>query len=264
MTVLLAKTYDLSIDPTGMWVSEKINGVRAHWDGKQLLTRNGNVIRAPHWFTKSLLPTIPVDGELFLSRANNGLERVVSIMSDPNDNGWKDLSYIVFDIPMPEAGPVEERWNALQKLVKFIDEPHIQFLPQTLCTGREQLEKLLDLVIAQGGEGCMLRKAKSRYENKRSGTLLKCKRYHDDEAIVIGYQESEINTEGKAHLLGSMGALFCKSDRFPAEFKVGTGFSDAVRLNPPKIGSKITYKYLHTTAKGVPYAPVFVGERNYE
>src|SRR5215211_5227930 len=34
--VLLAETWDGVIDPTGWWLSEKLDGVRAYWDGQQL------------------------------------------------------------------------------------------------------------------------------------------------------------------------------------------------------------------------------------
>src|SRR5215212_8733282 len=37
--VLLAETWDGQLDPKGWWLSEKLDGVRAYWDGKQLLSR---------------------------------------------------------------------------------------------------------------------------------------------------------------------------------------------------------------------------------
>jgi len=39
-----------------------------------------------------------------------------------------------------------------------------------------------------------------------------------------------------------LGALHVK-DNFGKEFKVGSGFTDAQRRKPPKIGSVITFKY---------------------
>jgi DNA ligase-1 len=259
--VLLANTYNQNIDPTGLWISEKLDGLRSVWDGKHLVSRNNNIFPAPDWFTECFPKSIPLDGELWLSR--NSLEETSSIVrSGIKDKGWSRLKYLAFDIPEPRAGLVEERWDALQKLVSHINKPHLQFVPQTMCKGREHLTTLLDLVISQGGEGLMLRKPKSRYENRRSDTLLKVKKYYDDEAVVIGYEKSKITTAGKEHLIGSMGALICNNRH--GEFKVGTGFSDDVRLNPPKIGCTITYKYLRLTNSGVPYVPVFVRVRKPE
>jgi DNA ligase-1 len=54
-------------DPTGWWLSEKLDGVRAYWDGKQFISRLGNAYLAPDWFIEGL-PEFPLDGELFAGR----------------------------------------------------------------------------------------------------------------------------------------------------------------------------------------------------
>src|SRR3954470_6697744 len=64
--VLLAETWDGLLDPTGWWMSEKLDGLRAYWDGKRLISRLGNEFHAPDWFIKGL-PSHPLDGELFLA-----------------------------------------------------------------------------------------------------------------------------------------------------------------------------------------------------
>ena len=71
---------------------------------------------------------------------------------------------------------------------------------------------------------------------------------------------------------GLMGSVTCKSlgaagsnpdEQIPhgVKFKVGSGFSDEERANPPKIGSIITYKYQNLTAKGLPRFPIFLRVR---
>jgi DNA ligase-1 len=61
--VLLAQTWDESIDPTCMLMSEKLDGVRAYWDAssRKLLSRQGNEFMAPAWF-KDALPDFDLDG----------------------------------------------------------------------------------------------------------------------------------------------------------------------------------------------------------
>jgi len=54
-------------DPAGWWMSEKLDGVRAYWDGKQFLSRNNNIFYAPEWFTEGL-PGHQLDGELWVAR----------------------------------------------------------------------------------------------------------------------------------------------------------------------------------------------------
>ena len=63
--MLLAERWDNQADLTGWWMSEKLDGVRAYWDGKQFLSRLGNLYHAPAWFIAGL-PDVPLDGELWI------------------------------------------------------------------------------------------------------------------------------------------------------------------------------------------------------
>jgi len=66
--LLLLKVYkDQNI--TGWVMSEKLDGIRAYWNGKNLLTRSGKIIYAPKWFTKNY-PPFPIDGELWSKRGD--------------------------------------------------------------------------------------------------------------------------------------------------------------------------------------------------
>lgn len=75
--LLLAETWDGETDPTGWVMSEKLDGVRAYWDGTQFLSRQGNRFHAPDWFTAGF-PDVPLDGELWLARKT--FQRTVSIV----------------------------------------------------------------------------------------------------------------------------------------------------------------------------------------
>src|SRR5437879_1085254 len=75
--LLLAESWDGESDPTGWWMSEKLDGVRAYWDGKQFLSRQGNRYFAPDWFVAGL-PLEPLDGELWIGRKQ--FQRTVSIV----------------------------------------------------------------------------------------------------------------------------------------------------------------------------------------
>src|SRR5262249_25467900 len=75
--LLLAEAWDNSQNPEGWWMSEKLDGVRAYWDGEQFLSRQGHLYHAPDWFTAGL-PKLPLDGELWLDR--KAFQRAVSIV----------------------------------------------------------------------------------------------------------------------------------------------------------------------------------------
>ncbi len=65
-----AKNYDNSKHDISNWyMSEKLDGIRAYWNTKELLSKNGNKIYAPDWFIKSL-PHFELDGELWTKRSD--------------------------------------------------------------------------------------------------------------------------------------------------------------------------------------------------
>ena len=65
---MLAEKFEGNIDPKGWYMSEKLDGVRCFWDGKNLYSRNGNIFYPPDWF-KDLLPKdLALDGELWTKR----------------------------------------------------------------------------------------------------------------------------------------------------------------------------------------------------
>ncbi len=95
--LLLAERWDNAQDLAGWWLSEKLDGVRAYWDGKSLISRLGNRFHAPDWFLEGL-PDIPLDGELWIGR--KAFQRTVGIVrrQDKTDL-WNQVRYVAFDAP---------------------------------------------------------------------------------------------------------------------------------------------------------------------
>ena len=236
-------------DPRGWWLSEKLDGVRAYWDGKQFLSRNGNRYVAPEWFTRGL-PDTPLDGELWVGRKQ--FQRTVSIVrrSDGSEL-WREVRYLVFDAPAL-AQPFEQRQAAVTKLLATHQPPYALGLAQSVCQSAEHLTRELHRIEALGGEGLMLRRPASHYEPRRSATLLKVKSFHDCEAVVIGHEP------GKGRHKGRLGALLVALPN-GIQFACGTGLSDAQRDLPPAIGETIAVKFQELTEGGVPRFPVFAG-----
>lgn len=249
--LLLAESWDCATDINGWWMSEKLDGVRAYWNGKEFISRQGNLYHAPDWFVKGL-PASPLDGELWLDR--KAFQRTISIVrrQDKSDH-WKDIRYLVFDAPSL-ADPFEQRLKFIDELLTKHGPEFARIHPQSVCQGIDHLQKTLAEVEAQGGEGLMLRQPSSRYVNGRSSTLLKVKTFHDAEARVTGHQP------GAGRHKGRLGALLVElADG--TKFAVGTGFSDAERENPPAIGSTINFRYQELSDGGVPRFPSYVGVR---
>src|SRR5439155_19947888 len=146
---------------------------------------------------------------------------------------WREVRYLIFDAPAP-AVTFEERLAFLKDTLARRRVPFVQQHDHELCKGIEHLRGELVRVQELGGEGLMLRQPGSRYEAGRSNTLLKVKTFHDAEAVVIGHEA------GAGRHKGRLGAL---SVRLPngIQLRVGTGFSDAERGQPPPLGATVTF-----------------------
>jgi DNA ligase-1 len=250
--LLLAHDTDADIDPAGWLVSEKLDGVRALWDGAVLRFRGGAPVAAPAWFLQRL-PKQPLDGELWLSRgrfdALSGLVR----RGSPDDAAWREVRYMVFEWP-GGPGTFAERAAALARLAQATAWPQFQAVPQSAMASREALRQRLDDVVRAGGEGLMLHRADASYVTGRSRVLLKLKPVHDADAVVVGH------VPGRGRHAGRLGALQLRRDD-GITFQLGTGLSDAQRDAPPPLGSTVTYTYRGLTSQGVPRFASFLRVR---
>jgi len=251
---MLAKPYT-GQNIKGWLMSEKLDGVRAVWNGSELLSRNGNKFFAPDWFFNQLPAGIILDGELFIGRGC--FQQTVSIVrkKKPIDIEWQTIRYCVFDAPEATGG-FAARLTFAEDIIKNRKIKIAEVVNHVPCRNEAHLREFSAALCAEGAEGVMLRKSDSCYEQKRSGNLLKFKSESSDEAEVIDYQPGE----GKH--AGALGALICKWKGII--FNLGTGFTDVIRDNPPQIGSRVTFKFQELTNAGVPRFPVFIAERNYE
>ena len=250
--LLLAEAWDNSQDLSGWWMSEKLDGVRAFWDGKQFLSRQGNLYHAPDWFIEGL-PQVPLDGELWLDR--KAFQRTVSIVrrQDKSEH-WKTIRFVIFDAPQASK-PFESRIEYLREESLRWQNKYVEILEHKLCSDLEHLRSELQRVESLGGEGLMLREPASVYVAGRSTTLLKVKTFHDAEAEVIGHEP------GKGRHQGRLGALSVRLSNGKI-FSVGTGFSDKQRETPPPIGALITFRYQELSDAGIPRFPSYVGIRS--
>lgn len=251
--VMLASVYHPGVTLGEYWVSEKYDGVRGYWDGEKLLTRSGAVIHAPAWFTAHW-PKTPMDGELWAGRGE--FERASgTIRQEPaDDEAWRHIRYMVFDVP-GHPGTFDERLPVLARLIAGLDVPWVQAVAQFKVADEAQLQRRLDEVVREGGEGLALHRGTSLYHAGRTGDLLKFKPFDDAEARVVGY------VPGKGKYAGVMGSLLVEMPD-GTRFRIGTGFSDAQRRHPPVVGSTVTFRYQGTTSGGKPRFARFMRVRD--
>ncbi len=250
---------------SGWLASEKLDGVRAYWDGENLLSRQGKKLNAPLSFTKNF-PKFALDGELYAKELK--FEEIQASVMDklPDEKAWSRLKFHIFDVPEASGGLLT-RLEILAKFLKNEPKQNLIIIKQIKMRDNAHFLAYAEDIIAKGGEGVVVREPNAPYERKRSKNALKFKKFKDAECEVIAVNKGS----GKyANLAGSLTckALGSKDDKEKAGepkegtiFKIGSGLSDENRQEPPKIGSIITYKFQNLTTNGKPRFPIFLRVR---
>lgn len=240
--LFLLNLYSKDINVTSWYMSEKLDGIRAYWDGKRLISRAGNDFNAPAFFTKDF-PPHELDGELWSKREDfSNINSIVSTQSDKSR--WSELTYNIFEVPNAKGGLLERL--SLVKRSKYI-----RVIEQIEVRDNEHLEEFLKELEAKGAEGLVVRDGSLDYYAQRNNNALKVKSFNDTECEVVNY------TKGKGKYKDMVGSLVCKMQDGKI-IKIGSGLSDAQRADPPKIGAIITFKYYGLTSKGNPRFPIFL------
>ena len=250
---MLATPYRGDVAVPDFLVSEKLDGVRARWDGRSLWTRGGARIAAPAAFTRGW-PTDPMDGELWIARGrfDEVSATVRRVRADPQ--AWRRVRFMAFDLPA-NPRPFAERVVRMRVLIAGADNPQLAMIPQRRFATAAELDAELARVVAGGGEGLMLHRRSARYRPGRSEDLLKYKPHQDAEAQVVAH------LPGKGKYQGMLGALQVRTPE-GRRFRIGTGFTDAQRAAPPPLGAWVTYRYTGLTSTGLPRFARFVRLRD--
>src|SRR5690349_24662723 len=128
-------------------MSEKMDGIRAYWDGSKLLTRQGHEILLPHPFTRGF-PSIPLDGELWMGPGT--YEKMAGLLRS-HSGDWTGVKYVLFDMPgstkfygdrLKEMRGLSLPWNAM-----VVDSQR--------CEGIQHMREMMDRIVKLGGEGIM-------------------------------------------------------------------------------------------------------------
>ena len=270
------KLLGINEPPTGWWVSEKLDGIRAIWDGEKFLSRNSQTglgskvfSYVPQFVIDSMPGGVALDGEIWLGR--NKFNEMSSISNwipgkkfkqTEIDDKWRQIKYKIFDIPN-STEPYEERMKILDKIIlNSINCCRINGLKCILekveitkVESPEHLQEIYRSLTSGGAEGVMLRAPNSPYELKRSKYLLKFKIKDDAEGIVLE------RLPGTGRLTGMLGSLKTElikdSVRTGIITNVGTGFNDEERTNDSSspnfipVGSLISFSYMELTEDSV-------------
>jgi DNA ligase-1 len=223
---------------TGWMMSEKLDGIRGYWDGSAIYTKSGKRLFVPSGFTKNF-PPFALDGELWSRRQD--FEAIQSEVLRHGGN-WKKIGYYIFEVPYAKGG-FTQRLNSAEEWFRRHPNPHVMIIKQTVCKSPQHLKEFLDAVVAKGGEGVMVKDPAPGYIPGRTSSLLKVKKAHDMEGTVISVTTDKTTGEFKSLTLELGNGI---------RFRLGNGFSDQERENPPPVGSVVTFKHYGFTKKGKP------------
>ena len=181
-------------------------------------------------------------------------------------------------------------WEFRDRLIdahqRIMDVPGFTPVDHYYANNSEELSALEESFLELGYEGLMVRDAYGPYKHGRSttreGWLLKLKRFEDSEAVIDDVEELMHNAnektltrggkavrntkkEGKVGL-NRLGAYHVRDIHTGVAFRVGSGFTDAERMDlwdgaNLNIGKVIKYRYFPTGSKSKPRFPVFLGFR---
>lgn len=243
------KTYKGNEDIKDWLMSEKLDGIRAYWNGKELLTRRGKKIYSPSWFLKNF-PKFELDGELYTKRAD--FENIQNIVMDKNPSkDWEKITYNIFEVPNTK-GDFLERLKKAKNWFKKNPNSYIKIIKQIKIEKKEDLNSFLEEIILKKGEGVIVKDPRQNYHTGRSAHILKVKKAADMEGEVVGINISEKSGVLKSLIIELENGVI---------FNLGTGFSRKERENPVKIGGIITFKYYGFTKNGIPKFASFLHVR---
>lgn len=251
--VMLAQPYRAgALQPALHWVSEKYDGVRGWWDGRQLLTRHGHPIRVPAWFTSGW-PQRAMDGELWAGRGRFARAAATVAAEVPDDAAWREMRFMVFDLP-GEPADFDHRRVLIGPLVRTVGTSWIEAVEHYRVADEAELHRLLRRVVSMRGEGLVLRRGDAPYQRDRSDALLKLKPHDDAEARVVAH------LPGEGRYAGQVGALLVEMPD-GRRFRLGSGLKEAERRQPPPIGATVTYRYRGFHDSGLPRFATFLRVR---
>lgn len=277
------------LPPLGWLASEKYDGYRARWMGKNqekdekiFLSRAMNIFNAHEFFILAM-PDENLDGELWVGRENFQMMGVVR-KKIPILEEWKHVQYIVYDLPDMKK-PFSERIEALRKIVRenkerwdklvstlpkeFQIECPLKMAKQTLIESEEQMKKLYKGILDKGGEGIMIKDPDSFYEDKRSNKMLKVKPDFEEEALIVDFKL------GKGKNKGRLGSFICAPltnmdtyhlrDKDPNHEYSISGMDDSVRNDYEEthpIGTVVSIIHSGKTDGGKPRFARYVRKRD--
>jgi hypothetical protein len=154
---MLADSWDATSDLTGWLLAEKLDGVRALWNGRELRSRTGVQLLAPPSWTAGLPEDTPLDGELWAGRGRFDDTSSIVLSAAAGDAAWAQVAFMVFDAPSATGG-FEARLAVAAAALARAGAPRARVVEHAPVADNAQVLARLQEVMDGGGEGLMVRR----------------------------------------------------------------------------------------------------------
>jgi DNA ligase-1 len=178
-------------------------------------------------------------------------------------------------VHMPGKFTFEQELSFLQASLPQSDQVYLHRhnrLPNDRADAEAKMESFMDIVLAEGGEGVMLRQPNSIWTPERVKSLLKLKPFTDDSGTITGFVSGRQTDKG-SKLRGLIGAVVLdyngkrlelsgftdEERRFNDDSLTGYAYSHPGEEMPPitqgkhfKVGDKIEFRYRELSDAGIP------------
>lgn len=255
----------------------KLDGIRCIVKKDGMWTRNGKkIISAPHiidslepLFKKN--PDLIFDGELYCDKLANDFNKICSLVKKTKPTAQdliecaEVIEYHIYDLPSHNGNFLSRinQLNVMEQLNRDFHNTKCKIVDTRVVYNEDQVTALYEEYIDQGYEGQMLRLS-SKYENKRTKSLLKHKSFQDTEFTILDICEGEGNKTG---MVGFMVFETDGGDRFKSNLKADWELSKEIWNNKKEyIGKSATIQYFNLTPDGIPRFPyvVKIAREDYE
>ena len=244
-----------------VYIQPKLDGIRCIVTKDGMFSRHGKeILSAPH-IRRSLdpvfrkYPDLILDGELYNHDLNADFNKIISLArkTKPTEEDLveseKYIQYWIYDFPTcPDETFHTRNWELTKVWVEFEKEfnKHCVIVETHLVASDEEVQHRLEDYLDHGFEGAIVRLNKP-YENKRTNSLLKVKKFEDEEFTILDIEE------GRGNLAGKAGRVIVDVDgkRVSAGLKFSHDDAEDIWRNRERyVGKKATIKYFNRTPDG--------------
>lgn len=242
-----------------VYIQPKLDGIRCIVTKDGMFSRHGKeLLSAPH-IRKSLdrvfdkYPDLILDGELYNHDLNEDFNQIISLArkTKPTEEDLKmseqKIQYWIYDLPSCPKNFLDRNWE-LTNL--FLDNKEFQKycinVETHMVLSDEEVQHKLEYYLDKGYEGAIVRLNKP-YENKRTNSLLKVKKFEDEEFVIVDIEE------GRGNLAGKAGRIVVDVDGKRVSAGLKFSHEDATEIwnnRDSYIGKKATIKYFSRTPDG--------------